>query len=509
MSTNTNEEPRHLADEKFDVVKFVKITAVLIISLLLWNLPANVFGIEGLTVIEQRMISIFAFAALMWITEGVPAWVTSVLIIVVMLFTVSDSSIATLIDLANYPGAATETITKAGKEVTQLQGLIPYKDIIAAFADPTVMLFMGGFILALVASKSGVDVSLARVMLKPFGTNPKTVLFGFMLVTAIFSMFISNTATAAMMLTFLAPVFRTLPESERGRVGLALAIPIGCNIGGIGTPIGTPPNGIALGALKDAGFNIGFLDWMIMMVPLMLVILALAWILLLNMYKFKSDKLEFKIEGGARPGWQTKAIYVVMAMTIALWCLEKVVGINSYVVALFPVGAFTALGIVTSEDIKHIDWSVLWMVAGGFALGTGMKASGLAKAMVESIPFDTFPVLLVLIGAGVLCWTLSTFISNSASAALMVPILITVGQGMSEQLAPIGGVVTLVAGLALSASFAMALPISTPPNAIAYSTGLVKTSQMARVGIIMGVVAMALAYGMLMLFGSMGVGFFG
>lgn len=506
MSTNTNEEPRHLADEKFDVVKFVKITAVLIISLLLWNLPSTVFGIEGLTVIEQRMISIFAFAALMWITEGVPAWVTSVLIIVVMLFTVSDSSISMLIDLNNYQGAATEVNAKG---VEQLQGLIPYKDIIAAFADPTVMLFMGGFILALVASKSGVDISLARVMLKPFGTNSKRVLFGFMLVTAIFSMFISNTATAAMMLTFLAPVFRTLPENERGRVGLALAIPIGCNIGGIGTPIGTPPNGIALGALKDAGFNIGFLDWMIMMVPLMLLILVIAWILLLNLYKFKSETLEFKIEGGAKPGWQTKAIYIVMAMTIALWCLEKVVGINSYVVALFPVGAFTALGIVSSEDIKHIDWSVLWMVAGGFALGTGMKQSGLAKAMVESIPFAEFNVFVVLIGAGLLCWLLSTFISNSASAALMVPILITVGTGMSEQLAPIGGVVTLVAGLALSASFAMALPISTPPNAIAYSTGLVKTSQMAKVGIIMGVIAMTLAYGMLMLFGSMGIGIFG
>ncbi|MDO4211748.1 MAG: SLC13 family permease [Bacteroidales bacterium] len=506
MSTNTNEEPRHLADEKFDVVKFVKITAVLIISLLLWNLPSTVFGIEGLTVIEQRMISIFAFAALMWITEGVPAWVTSVLIIVVMLFTVSDSSISMLIDLNNYQGAATEVNAKG---VEQLQGLIPYKDIIAAFADPTVMLFMGGFILALVASKSGVDISLARVMLKPFGTNSKRVLFGFMLVTAIFSMFISNTATAAMMLTFLAPVFRTLPENERGRVGLALAIPIGCNIGGIGTPIGTPPNGIALGALKDAGFNIGFLDWMIMMVPLMLLILVIAWLLLLNLYKFKSETLEFKIEGGAKPGWQTKAIYVVMAMTIALWCLEKVVGINSYVVALFPVGAFTALGIVSSEDIKHIDWSVLWMVAGGFALGTGMKQSGLAKAMVESIPFAEFNVFVVLIGAGLLCWLLSTFISNSASAALMVPILITVGTGMSEQLAPIGGVVTLVAGLALSASFAMALPISTPPNAIAYSTGLVKTSQMAKVGIIMGVIAMTLAYGMLMLFGSMGIGIFG
>lgn len=487
------------------VVKTVKIAVVLFISMIMLMLPPTAFGIAGLTVIQQRMIAIFVFAALMWILEGVPAWVTSVLIIVVMLFTVSDSAIATLINPDLYSGIDVETVTKKGVETVQLTGLIPYKDIIAAFADPVVMLFMGGFILALVASKSGVDVSLARIMLKPFGTNSKIVLLGFMLVTAIFSMFVSNTATAAMMLTFLAPVFRSLPESERGRVALALAIPIGCNIGGIATPIGTPPNGIALGALKEAGIHISFLDWLVIMTPLMLIILFIAWMLLLRMYKFTSDKLEFKIEGGAKPGWQTNAIYIIMAMTVALWCLEKIVGINSYVVALFPVGAFTALGIVDSDDIKNIDWSVLWMVAGGFALGTGMKQSGLAKAMVESIPFDTFPLFVVLIGAGLLCWLLSTFISNSASAALLVPILITVGEGMKDQLAPIGGVTTLVVGVALCASFAMALPISTPPNAIAYSTGLVKTNQMAKVGIIMGIISMVLGYALLIVLGTMGV----
>ncbi len=486
------------------VVKVFKIAFVLFVTLLVLMLPSTAFGIENLTVIQQRMIAIFVFAALMWILEGVPAWVTSVLIIVVMLFTVSDSAIGTLIDPRYFSGIDVETVTKGGKEVTQMTGIIPYKDIIAAFADPTVMLFMGGFILALVASKSGVDVTLARIMLRPFGTNPKVVLLGFMLVTAVFSMFVSNTATAAMMLTFLAPVFRALPEKERGRIALALAIPIGSNIGGIATPIGTPPNGIALGALKDAGVNIGFLDWIVMTFPLMIAILLIAWVILSAMYRFTTDKLEFNIQGGAKKCWETNAIYIIMVITIALWCGEKIFGINSYVVALFPVGAFTALGIVNSEDIKQIDWSVLWMVAGGFALGTGMKGSGLAKAMVESIPFSEFPVFVVLIGAGLICWLLSTFISNSASAALMVPILITVGQGMEGQLAPIGGLTTLIVGIALCASFAMALPISTPPNAIAYSTGLVKTSQMAKVGLLVGVISMTLAYSLLIFLGRSG-----
>lgn len=488
-----------------NVLRTIKISIVLFVTMIVLMLPQTAFGIAGLTVIQQRMIAIFVFAALMWILEGVPAWVTSVLIIVVMLFTVSDSAIATLIDPQYYSGVDVEKVTIKGVDTIQMTGLIPYKDIIAAFADPIVMLFMGGFILALVASKSGVDVTLARYMLKPFGTNAKVVLLGFMLVTAVFSMFVSNTATAAMMLTFLAPVFRSLPEKEHGRVALALAIPIGCNIGGIATPIGTPPNGIALGALKDSGVDISFLDWVVMMTPLMLVILVIAWLLLTRMYKFNSKNIEFNIVGGAQKGWRTNAIYVIMVITIALWCGEKIFGINSYVVALFPVGAFTALGIVDSEDIKHIDWAVLWMVAGGFALGTGMKQSGLAKAMVDSIPFDTFPVLIVLVGAGLLCWTLSTFISNSASSALLVPILITVGEGMKDQLAGIGGVTTLVVSVALCASFAMALPISTPPNAIAYSTGLVNTKQMAKVGLIMGFISMILGYGLLIILGSLGV----
>lgn len=488
-----------------NVLRTIKISIVLFVTMIVLMLPQTAFGIAGLTVIQQRMIAIFVFAALMWILEGVPAWVTSVLIIVVMLFTVSDSAIATLIDPQYYSGVDVEKVTIKGVDTIQMTGLIPYKDIIAAFADPVVMLFMGGFILALVASKSGVDVTLARYMLKPFGTNAKVVLLGFMLVTAVFSMFVSNTATAAMMLTFLAPVFRSLPEKEHGRVALALAIPIGCNIGGIATPIGTPPNGIALGALKDSGVDISFLDWVIMMTPLMLVILVIAWLLLTRMYKFNSKNIEFNIVGGAQKGWRTNAIYVIMVITIALWCGEKIFGINSYVVALFPVGAFTALGIVDSEDIKHIDWAVLWMVAGGFALGTGMKQSGLAKAMVDSIPFDTFPVLIVLVGAGLLCLTLSTFISNSASSALLVPILITVGEGMKDQLAGIGGVTTLVVSVALCASFAMALPISTPPNAIAYSTGLVNTKQMAKVGLIMGFISMILGYGLLIILGSLGV----
>ncbi len=472
--------------------RYIKVSLISLFALIVAMLPNEIFGIEGLTDIQQRVIAIFLWAAFMWIVEAVPAWTTSLLIIVIMLLTVSDSGLSFL---------------TSGYEKSELMS---YKSIMYTFANPTVMLFMGGFILALVASKSGIDVSMARAMLRPFGSNPKIVLFGFMLVTAIFSMFVSNTATAAMMLTFLAPVLRQLPQSEKGTAALALAIPIGANIGGLATPIGTPPNGIALQYINDAdGLNLGvdFGEWMMVMTPLVLVIIAISWVLLTIMFPFTAKKVNLHIMGGAKKGWRTNVIYGTLAVTILLWMFEKWTGINSYVVALIPIGVFAITRIIKSSDLKDIDWACLWMVAGGFALGEGMSKTGLAEALVKTIPFDSWPALVVMIGGGLICWILSQFISNSAATALMVPIMVAVGTGMGPALGEYGGVGTLLVGVAMSASFAMSLPISTPPNAIAYSTGLIKTSQMFRTGIIIGIISLVIGYMLVILVGQ--TGYFG
>ena len=472
--------------------RYIKVGLISLAALAIAMLPNEVFGIEGLTDIQQRVIAIFLWAACMWIVEAVPAWTTSLLIIVIMLLTISDSGISPLVN---------------GYEKSEL---LSYKVIMNTFANPTVMLFMGGFILALVASKSGIDISMARAMLKPFGSNPKIVLFGFMLVTAVFSMFVSNTATAAMMLTFLAPVLRQLPPSEKGTAALALAIPIGANIGGLATPIGTPPNGIALQYINDVdGLNLGidFGEWTLIMTPLMLAILIISWLYLSLRYPFTAKKVNLTIIGGAKKGWRTYVIYGTLAVTILLWMFEKVTGINSYVVALFPIGVFALTRIIKSSDLKDIDWACLWMVAGGFALGEGMSKTGLAAALVNTIPFDTWPALLVMLGGGLICWLLSQFISNSAATALMVPIMVAVGSGMGPALGVYGGVGTLLIGVAMSASFAMSLPISTPPNAIAYSTGLIKTSQMFRTGMAIGVISLVLGYILIITIGK--TGYFG
>ena len=482
--------PEH---QKSVLSKTIKILSVTLVSLIVWCLPSTAFGIPDLTLTEQRTIAIFLFASLMWLTEGIPSWATSTLTIVILLYTCSDSSLFCFVQ---------------GYDEATLGTLISYKKLMGCYADPIIMLFIGGFILAIAATKVGLDVKLAKVMLKPFGSKSENVLLGFLLVTGVFSMFLSNTATAAMMLTFLTPVLKQLPDSGKGRIGLALAIPIGANIGGIGTPIGTPPNAIALKALNDAeGLNlgIGFGEWMMFMFPLAIFLLFVGWFLLKILFPFTQKTVELKIEGDTKETWQTYVVYVTFVLTILLWVLDKVTGVNSNVVGLLPVGVFCACGIITRRDLEEINWSVLWMVAGGFALGLALQDTHLAAHLIETIPFASWPAILMLVGSGILCYALSNFISNTATAALLIPILTVIGTASTETLAPLGGVSPLLIGVALSASLAMVLPISTPPNALAHATGMIEQKQMMKVGLIMGGIGMTVGYLVLIFLGKAGM----
>ena len=466
---------------------------VCVFTFFLALVPTSFFGINpetGLpifTLTQQRVIAIFVFTAMMWILEVIPTWTTSVVAIVSILLTTSNKGLGFLIAKENV-GALTN-----------------YKDVMAAFADPVIMLFLGGFVLAFAATKVGLDVQLAKVMLKPFGTNPKTVLLGVLLVIGIFSMFMSNTATAAMMLTFLTPVLATLPKDGGGRISLALAIPIAANIGGMGTPIGTPPNAIALGALQEAGYAVTFAGWMLRMVPDVVVMLLIAWVLLMKLYPFKAKSIELKIEGQeikATP-FQKYVVWVTFALTIILWVGEQWFKINSNIVAMIPFAVFSATGIMKARHLEHINWAVLWMVAGGFALGTALNQTGLASTLIKTIPFASWNALVVMLVGGFICYFLSNFISNSASANLVVPILIVVGKAMAgnPSFEALGGVPAMIIGVAICASLAMCLPVSTPPNALAHSTGMITTKQMAVVGIMMGVIGLVLGYLMLIFIG--------
>ena len=391
-------------------------------------------------------------------------------------------------EAAGQESIAAQLKTAAGrlysKEITaRIQGLqfvntMQQKSTMATFADPIIMLFLGGFFLAAAATKYRLDMNLAKVLLKPFGTNPKFVLLGLMSVTALFSMFMSNTATAAMM----------------------LAIPIAANLGGIGTPIGTPPNAIALKALQGMGLDVSFGKWLMFGIPFVIVMILIAWLLLLWLFPISQKKLELQVGGKFLKTPKAIIVYVTFAVTVLLWVTGKGVhGLDSNTIAMIPIAVFAITETITKEDLKKMGWDVLWLVAGGFALGLALQDTGLAKNLIGSIPFAEWSPFPLMVGTGIICLFMATFMSHTATASLLIPIIAVVGVNMGDNLAPLGGVTALLVSVAFASSLGMSLPISTPPNALAYATGLVSSKGMAISGVILGILGMILTYVMMMI----------
>ncbi len=553
--------------------KLLKALICLVLAGSVFFLPFESWGLT-LNPIEVRVIAMFVMAALFWILSPIPIWATSVLVITISLFGISNDSISWLkvdrydkaalvavVDQTvgqNVPAAVKESITKEvetalGKKTTlntdtlrstlgegilkakksapesaaQLQAAadrlytpeingklkevkfintMNQKATMGTFADPIIMLFLGGFFLAAAATKYRLDLNLAKVLLKPFGTNPKFVLLGLMSITALFSMFMSNTATAAMMLAILAPVLSLFSAEDKGRAAFALAIPIAANIGGMGTPIGTPPNAIALKALQGAGYDVSFGTWLMFGIPYVIILILFAWALLLWLFPISQKSLELKVGGKFLKTPKAIIVYITFAVTVFMWVTGKGLhGLDSNAVAMIPIAVFALTQVITKDDLKEMSWDTLWLVAGGFALGLALQDTGLAKNLIGSIPFDQWSPMLLMVGTGVICLFMANFMSHTATAALLIPIVAVVAVQLGGSLGDLGGVTALLVSVAFASSLGMSLPISTPPNALAYATGLVSTKGMAITGVVLGIVGMVLTYLMMMILAQCGV----
>ncbi len=483
--------------------KFIKFIIASVLAIVALFLPYESLGFDAaspmgiLNPLEIRVIGVFVMAALFWILQPFPIWSTSVLVIVLMIVTMSDSSLSPF---------RVDGVT-----------MISHKSIMATFANPIIMLFLGGFFLAAAATKYKMDLNLARVLLKPFGKNPKFVLLGLMLITAVFSMFMSNTATAAMMLAILAPVLKLFEPDDRGKAAFALAIPLGANIGGMGTPIGTPPNAIALGALNDAVARgdlvanpVTFGQWMAFGIPYVIILMVVAWLLLLKIYPIKMKEMVLNIEGAGKFDTSPKAIivYITFILCVILWVTGKGVhGINDNAIAMIPMAVFALTGVITKKDLNAMSWDVLWLVAGGFALGVGLNATGLAAHLIKTIPFASWSPLALMIGCGIICLFMANFMSHTSTATLLVPILCAVGIACQDNLIGLGGVTALLVSVAFASSLGMSLPISTPPNALAHATGYTDTRGMAITGVVMGILGLIVSWIMMIFLAK--VNFFG
>ncbi|AOX06038.1 transporter [Corynebacterium sp. NML98-0116] len=440
--------------------------AGLILGAVLFALPFF-FNIPGLEAPGQRMLSIFLLAIVFWILEPIPLTATAVLVIFFEVILLSKGAI---VDPTGGAEALKETV-------------LPASDYFAALANPVIILFLGGFMIAHGAEKFGLDKNLAAIMLRPFPDKARLTVLGLMLITALLSMFMSNTATTATMFAVVIPILRTLPPGKV-RAGVALSIPLAANVGGIGTPVGTPPNAIAIGALAEYGIKVSFAQWMLLAVPFMLVVLVFAWLFLCIAFIPSETRISIAMDASWDTSSNAKLFYAVAGLTIALWMSEPLHGISSNIVGFFPVVALLSLKVMKGKDVQALDWPVLWLVSGGIALGTGVGATGLDDWLVGSVNWKVLGPMMILALLGLIGFAMANVISHSAAANLLVPLAVSLAITLSE---PSPMLIAVI--VAIACSLGMALPISTPPNAIAYATKEITIPQMAQVGLVVGTVA--------------------
>lgn len=426
--------------------------------------------LEGLEPAGKISLGIFMMAAIFWIFEPIPIYATSVLIILCQVFLLSDKGV--LVSYISVNGYQPQS----------------YQSFYATMSSPIIILFLGGFSLATAAVKFGIDRNLAQIVLKPFGEKPAYVCLGLMVSTAMLSAFMSNTATTAMMITVVIPIIAQLEKSDPFRKVVALAIPIGANIGGIATPIGTPPNAIAIAALRKQGIDIAFSTWMTMAVPLVILMLLVAWRLLLVFFPPATQRFKVELGGKFQKSKPALCAYLIFGLTVLLWVSEKVHGISSSIIAFIPIAVLPCLGVIDKKDIRGFSWEVLWLVAGGISLGLSLQQTGLANWMIGLIQWQHLGGFGLLLAFALVSLFIANLISNTVSATILIPL--AVGLGAAGVAGEGFNVAMTIMVIAIIVSFSMALPISTPPNAIAMSTGMIESKDMVKVGLLIGILGL-------------------
>ncbi|MGV3485435.1 MAG: SLC13 family permease [Planctomycetaceae bacterium] len=438
---------------------------LLILSTLLAAGVALLPEYVGLSPAGRWALFILILAASLWITEAIPAFAVGLLVI------------GLEIAILGRPGGVFATDAD------------DWERFIGVWGSPLIWLFFGGFVLAAAAEKIDLASWLSRYVLRYFGRRPATQLLGCMATTFVFSMFISNTAAAMMMLAMMIPSARRAAPGDGYRKSLPVGIAFAASLGGMATLIGSPPNAIAAGALRSVD-PVDFAQWMIAGLPPAALLLSIAWIYLVMRYPSRVaglDEATLPAEMSpvaTSPMWKRVSVVWVFAATVLLWLSSSLHGIPATVVSFIPICSLTMLGVLDAEDIRRIPWDVLLLIAGGLALGVAVTDTGLANWMIEQLPVDRLSAFSLAL---VLCYAtaaLSNLMSNTAATNILVPIAIAASTGFEPQ---------TVVPLAISASAAMCLPISTPPNAIAYGTGEIETKDLLQGGLIMGALAPLIA----------------
>ncbi len=407
----------------------------------------------------QYSLAIFVCVSMLWTFGGLPLPVTALLVPVLLTF----------------------------------YGIFPTAEALQPFADPVVYLLMGGLIMAEAFRKHGVDRRLAYGIVARFGGDVGKVLLSFMLVSAVLSMWISNTATVALLIpVVLGIASRAGEDKKRLSILFLLGIGVGSALGGMATITGSAPNAVASGILaRETEWT--FLDWMKIGVPASLALLAAAWFMLRRLIPVQASSLdlgavrrELEEMGSLSPG--EKKTLAIFFPTVALWVAGADIGaifgfppsfMSAAIVALSASVLLFTTRTLEWQDARSISWDIFLIIGAGLALGEGLQEAGAAAWMAEILVdvaggFHIFVIMLLVSAVSI---ALSNFMSNTATAAILAPILI----GMSDELMIDPKLLVLVCALSVSISFIT--PIGTPPFTLIYSTGVLSRGDIARSGL--------------------------
>ena len=457
------------------------------LGLLLFALTIILPPPEDMPAIAWQVAGVAALMAVWWITEALPIPITA------------------LVPIVAFP----------------LSGLASINEAAAPYASPLIFLFLGGFMLALALERWNLHRRIALTILKRFGARPSALIAGFLIATASLSMWVSNTATAMMMLPIGLSVIGLLhadgvaalpPDEDRNfAVALLLSIAYGASIGGLGTLIGTPPNALLAAYMAETyGISVGFGQWMLLGVPMVAALLPLAWLVL--------TKVAFPVGSAVITGAQQvisneldelgrisrpeKRVACIFGAVATLWIARP--AINTLVPALSlsdPIiallGAFalfiTPANLRESEYLlnwdwaKRLPWGVLILFGGGLSLASAISASGLAEWIIEVMRSGAgWPLFLIVLLVAFVVTFLTEITSNTATAAVFLPLAASFAVSVSAS--PF----TLMVPVALAASCAFMMPVATPPNAIIFSSGAVTVPHMARAGLLLNLAAILL-----------------
>ncbi|MBD0852539.1 SLC13 family permease [Maribacter arenosus] len=450
-----------------------------ILFLIISNLPSALISEKG-----DAVIAIAIWMIIWWITEAVSISVTA------------------LLPLLLFP----------------LLDILPIAEVGANYGSPIIFLFFGGFVMALALEKVNLHKRIALTIINITGTTPDKVVLGFMIATAALSMWISNTASTVVMLPIAMSVIDLLLYDEDGftkkdsnfALSVMLGIAFSANAGGIATVIGTPPNSVMIGLLENEyNIEISFLKWMVIGVPFSAVMIVISYLVLVK-WMFPSGQLKFAASKNVIKdeltklgpmGGKEKMVLIIFGVTVFLWIFRTLInkilpdlGLSDTIISmlaaisLFTIPYNLKKGdfLIHWGDTHKLAWGILILFGGGLALAKGMNVSGIVDLVANGIASSEISILVTAILLIILMLFMTELMSNVALVAVLAPVVAGIAIGLEIP------ILYLLIPVTIASSCAFMLPMATPPNAIVFASGYIKVHQMARVGLILNLISVAL-----------------